>query len=158
MALLREVTCHHLASMDDERASNVSVGVAGDRPASEKVRTLLAIALSMASHVNNSQSVQVSTGSRFSALAICKKNDVVLIKDGDSFCAGKVKLHADILSVPVSMIAKWYLHSIDRDAGWADWRTEDNDHLIQTEDIFDVVCYTKMRDNIVRTILPAEFH
>ena len=100
--------------------------------------------------------VLVSIEARYSAVGTCRRNDVVLIKDGSSYRAGQVLLHASLLGVAVSLVSVWSLHSINTAAGYAKWHVDDSKRLIETSDILDSVCHTKLSGNVVTTLLPPE--
>ncbi len=127
-------------------SSWVLLHIVGGRPAPKKVRALLRTVLEF----------EAEWSYRYSALACSKKNDVVLIREGSSYRAGQVLLHARVTGVTVSLVSLWSLLSINTNAGFAKWNVDDSKMLIETSDIIDNVCHTKLGGSVVTTLLPAE--
>jgi hypothetical protein len=118
-SILMEVVSHQLAMLNRPCAFMFEVGLVGGRPASKKLRLVIADALDL----DDGDEVRVARESRFNAVGTCKLNDVVLLKDGDSFRAGQVQLHCDVNGVPISIIDVWELHRYtDADVGYVIWK------------------------------------
>ena len=148
-----EVTSHHLAALQASRAFDYTAGPVGGKLASKKVRALLGQLLE-----NPDDEVTLfSLEARYSSLATCKRNDVVLVKDGRSYRVGKVLLHASVLGVPFYLVSLWSLRSIHPGSAYAKWNVMDDCNvLIQTSDILDTVCHTRIHGNVVTTLLPLQ--
>ena len=153
-SLLVEVTCHSLASMENPQIWDFEVGLIGGRPAAQNVRATITSLLELKpEHV-----VRVALESRFNALATCKKNDVVLIKiDESEIKACKVLLHFEVMNVSLSLVTLWELHSRNSDAGTSDWKVTEAIELVETQDILTCLCYSELKNGIVRVLLPTEF-
>ena len=153
-SLLMEVTSHHLALINLPGAFDNAIGLVGGRPCSKKLRKLLT------EHLECENCWEVLTGacSRHSTYGICHTGDVVLIKEGSSFRAGQVLLHACVENVPLTVVSAWDLHSLEAELGYAKWHLSRKRMLIETKDILDTVCHTKLSGaTIVTTLLPPEF-
>ncbi len=153
-SMIMEVTSHHLAVIQAPKAFDYAVGPVGGRPAPKSVVSLLKTVLEF----GDDAEVITAMEARYSAVGTCMRNDAVLIKDGSSYRAGQVLLHASYNGVAVSLVSVWRLHSINRAAGYAKWHADDDSKmLIETADILDSVCHTKIRrGNVVTTLLPPE--
>ena len=151
-SVIMEVTSHHLCAIKAPNAFDYSIGLVDGRPASKKMRQLLRKELEF----DDTDDVQKSIESRFNAYASCKRHDVVLIREGSSFRAGQVIVHASVVGVAITMVTSWRLHSIDKSSGYAKWHYSDDKLLIETADILDSVCHTKLPGNIITTLLPAD--
>ena len=126
-------------------SSWVLLHIVGGRPAPKKVRAPLRTLLEFEADAE----VLVTSEARYSALACSKKNDVVLIREGSSYRAGQVLLHARVTGVTVSLVSLWSLRSINTDVGFAKWNVDDSKMLIETSDIIDNVCHTKLGGSVV---------
>ena len=155
-SLIMEVTSHHLGLlMHSLHAFRYDIGLLDGRPPSKKVRKILTDMLDL----SGDEEILVALHSRFSAFGICKKGDVVLIKDDSSYIAGQVLLHASVSGVSISMVDAWILKSSNLAAGIAKWSTADATRLlIETSDVLDTVIHTKVHAcSVVTTLIPPEF-
>jgi hypothetical protein len=152
--ILMEVVSHQLAMIDRPCAFMFEVGLVDGRPASKRLRIVIADALDL----DDGDEVRIARESRFNAVGTCKQNDVVLLKDGDSFRAGQVQLHCDVNGVPISIIDVWELHRYtDADVGYATWRKIGARDFYSTSDIIDVMAYQHLGGDMVGVILPIEY-
>jgi hypothetical protein len=153
-SILMEVVSHQLAMLNRPCAFMFEVGLVGGRPASRRLRLVIADALDL----DDGDEVRVARESRFNANGTCKQNDVVLLKDGDSFRAGQVQLHCDVNGVPISIIDVWELHRYtDADVGYATWRKIGAHECYSTSEIIDVMAYQHLGGDMVGVILPIEY-
>ena len=152
-SLLMEVTSHHLACLNRPKPFDFTIGLVEARPASNRVKAQVKQMLEMADDAE----IMVSVESRFSAFATCRKKDVVLVKQDDVVAAAEVLLHCSVAGVPLTMVSMWRLHSMIPSMSFARWHfAADDKQLVLTEVIQDVVCYTRLRHNLVGTIIPFE--
>ena len=156
-SLMMDVTSHHIATLKSPSVFHYEPGLIDGSTPSKSVSSLIAGMLEL----SGDEDVKVAQHSRFNAFGICKKGDVVLIKDGTSFIAGKILLNLAVQGVPISMVDAWALHPCPgaQPAGFAKWsrHTPACKILIETEDVLDVVIHTKSGHRLVTTLLPPEF-
>ena len=89
---------------------------------------------------------------------MCRKNDVVFVKNEDGVSAGEVWCHADMNGVLVSVIACWELRIMHRGSRSAEWRQSNGDpQLFPTSDIVAVAVWMPLGEGIARTPLPSEW-
>ena len=151
--VLNEVICTHLAQMADDETFNFTIGLVRPRAAPRVLRDFLTRSVG----ASDADELEIRTAheSRFSPLATCTKNDVVLVRSGSSFVAGQVWAHAEIDGVCVTLVSLWELLHVNADRGDAEWRLQDNPLMIDTTDIIDTVIWMQLGDNVVRTLLPC---
>ena len=150
--ILREVTSHKLALLADTNAFNFEVGLVDPRPASARVCGTVQRLLGM----DTTLAISTASVSRFSELAVCSVNDMALVKAGDSFKLGRIKVHVDIGGVAASVVSWHDVEHQFRGQGYSHWRATDHLEIIETGLILDTVPYTLMRNGIVGILHPCE--
>ena len=151
-----EVSSHHLALLTMPTAFNVDVGIIGGTPPSKRVLKELSEMLEVEDHGD----IQVALLARFSQYGICKKNDVVLVREADdSYTAGQILLLASVAGVCIMMGETWTLKRSHLQAGYSKWSTKEKSRMLAPlEYIFDTVIHTKVSASQVVTVLhPPEF-
>ena len=98
---------------------------------------------------------RTSKDAQISAHDACNARDVVLVKQGETFQAGEVWLHADVHGEVFSIVSLWNCKHIDRDTQSADWWVRDNPTMIDTSDILTATINRRPQNGVVRTLLPA---
>jgi len=151
--LIREVTSHQLAMMQDPWLWSFDVGLIRPRTASPTIRRALDDLIGL----EVDTVVRTAVESRFSPVATCNRGDMVLIRTGRSFQAAHIMFHADIDGVAVSLVNTYSLVRADPHTGIAEWDPLPDPELVEASDILDTVVYTRLGGGRVRTIVPAEF-
>ena len=155
-SLLKEVTSHQLAQLNDDAAFSFAVGLVRPiKQPSKHLKTLLGSRL----NINCAeQHVVWSNESRFSKLATCMTNDVVIFKHGDAgeVKAGIVHLHLEVEGVAVSSVTVLSPAGA-AEAEYSVWTSSEFVHLIETPTIVDTVVHSKLANGRVAIILPLEF-
>ena len=82
---------------------------------------------------------------------------MALVKAGDSFKLGRIKVHVDIGGVVASVVSWHVVEHQFRGQGYSHWRATDHLEIIETGLILDTVPYTLMRNGIVGILHPCEF-
>ena len=95
--------------------------------------------------------------SRFNKFGSCQKGDVVLVKEGDDFLAGRVGAHCCIEGEASSFISIWKLISHEPDRGYAVWEQSDSAEVFFTSDIIDTVSSMIFPNGHVGTLLPVDY-
>jgi hypothetical protein len=156
-SLLSEVICHHIGQLTDPESFKFETGLVHPKNPSRAVTRLILERLEL----DDSYDVKVSVEARFSRVATCKKGDVVIFMDGaDSFRAGKVLLHFEVETVPLSMVEVFDCVRRDTEKGRTVWRTRgpDSYKMIDTDDIMDTVVYSLLsHDGLYSVLMPPEF-
>ena len=154
-ALLNEVVCHHIASLQQPTAYDFSIGLISSRPAGQKLRRRIAFDFEL-DPADPTVEISVANESRFSSLATCMVNDMVLVSDANGkSVAGQVKLHAAVNGVAVSLVSLGRLAHHNVAHAYAIWQDiSEGANWVDTQDILDTVVYQRLRDNRVGTILP----
>jgi hypothetical protein len=155
VGLLSEVVNHHLSQLDDPEAFSFHVGLVRGGPAPRKTRAKIIEAFEL----DDTANIKVARTSRFSAVAHCQVNDVVIIRTdhADQIRAGQIELHCEVEGVPISIISAWQLHHYERGTGYAIWHKSETAEYFPTEDIIGAVVFQSLPDNKVGTILPPEY-
>ena len=153
--LLNEVIATHLGQLLQPGAFSFEVGLVNGKPASQATKRRVMASLGLEGE-RDIRSAQVS---RFSPLATCARNDIVLIKRrGDRFQAGKVQYHCEVDGDALSLVSMFTLHQHVGDSGYATWRVNEEGAIpVPTANILEAVIYSYWADDIVRTFLPMEF-
>ena len=154
-SLLAEVLCHQFGMLLDPQAFNFEVGLVGGRKAPKAARKLILEALGEAE--NTGHIILVAKESRFNQHGTCMTGDVVLVKEGGSFRAGRVKLHCSIEGEAVTFVNCWQLVSHEPGQGYAVWEQSDTADLLFTSDIVDTVPYMTLPNGHVGTLLPIDY-
>jgi hypothetical protein len=151
--LLSEVVCHHLASLASFEF-NFDVGFVHGRAAPKKTRQLILSSLELN---DEGQHIMVAQCARFNQLATCQQRDVVLLRNGDSFTAGRVQLHFDIEGECMCLVQPFALHRRSPGTALAVWRPEDGPlDVWDTSRILAAVEFCVYPDGNFGTILPIE--
>jgi hypothetical protein len=153
-SLLSEVVSQNLGMLTRPHALDFKVGLIAGRDAPTKVHTAILKALDAEA---DTYRVQIAIESRFSKYGTCCKGDVVLVKEGNSFRAGKVLLHAAVEGEAISIVTCWALVKHECNLGYAVWRPSSTQELILTADIADTVVYSELPDGTVGTLLPVDY-
>ena len=69
--------------------------------------------------------IHTSADARFSALAMCRRGDVVLLQDGSGLRAARIQLHCDIADECVSLEQAFKLHRRVPGSALAVWEVGD---------------------------------
>ena len=146
-SVLGEVTAHQLESLAGDSNLCEDVGLLDPKPAPPKMRLLLETELEASGF-----ECLTSREARVSAWATCCKGDVVLVKDEDRFCAGQVCFHACYGGEHISLVSLWDF--IKGDGTSAEWQAASNPILVETCEIYTSVISTRLREGVVRTLLP----
>ena len=153
-SLLSEVVCHHLSSLNTQNF-DFSIGLVNGRPAPKKSRRLILKALGLE---DDGMPIHTSADARFSALAMCRRGDVVLLQDGSGLRAARIQLHCDIADECVSMAQAFKLHRRVPGSALAVWEVGDDPYgCWETNAIVAAVEFCMYPDGKVGTILPIEF-
>ena len=156
VSLLSEVLCHNIASMSESCAFDFHVGLIAPRPAPKKTRALILRTVELEADVD--AEVSVAKDVRISPLARCQTGDVVLVRDGDSFRAGRVKLNCDVSGIPLSFITPFTLHSRRPGTSLAIWQAGDEAEAFEAGDILAAVEYCVYPSGRIGTLLPIEYN
>ena len=155
-SLLRESICHHFSTIK-HYAFNFEVSLVDKRPASKKNRKLFYELFNLD---DDGTPVFVSPVARFSPVALCSRNDIVLVKDtNDAFKAARLHLTFQIHDEVLSLVRAFSLVRRDpRDSSLAVWEMVDGpNEAFETKDILASVEYVEYPNGNVATILPLEF-
>ena len=126
-SLIMEVNSHHLALLTMPTAFNLDVGLIGGKPPSKRVLKELSEMLEVEDHGD----IQIALLARFSQYGICKKNDVVLLREADdSYTAGQILLLASVAGVCIMMGETWTLKSSHLQAGYSKWSTKETSRML----------------------------
>ena len=152
--LLNEVVAAHLGQLSKPQAFSFEVGLVNGKPASKPTKRKLMASLDLEGE-RDIKSAQVS---RFSPLATCARNDIILIKRGDRFQAGKVQYHCEVDGEALSLVSMFTLHQRVGDSGYATWRVNEEGAIpVPTANILEAVIYSYWAGDLVCTLLPMEF-
>ena len=152
-SLISEMTCHHFSQMSEPDAFKTEVGLVKPVQASPK---LLHSFSQMLGFSVPAECCFTSFEARLLHGGTCAKKDIVLVMcgDGQSFLCGEVWLHAELFSVPWSLVSLWQLISYDPAAWTAQWQVSDTPCMVPTKDIMMPVVYTVLKGSRVKTIIP----
>jgi hypothetical protein len=146
---LKEVLCHHIAQLSRSETFDFSVGLVRPRNAPRK----LAVVIEKALELPAGERIQTAAEGRFSALATCKVNDVVLLTVDGGMKAGRIWRHVECNGVAMSVISVWdFIRKVGNEA--AEWAQTDNPQIVDMTDILDTVMWIESGVNVVRTLLP----
>ena len=152
-SLLTEVVCQHLSNLG-AYDFNTDVRLINGRPAPKHSKLLLLTALGID---DDGSDVLTATTARFSPLATCQKNDVVLLDTEHGLGAGRVQLHCGIHGECVSLVQTFTLVRRVPGTALAVWRVNDGPHECwETKAILAAVEYCVYPDGNVGTLLPIE--
>ena len=88
---LSEVLCHDIDNMVQPRSFDFKVGLVDGRPAPKRTRNIVFRTVEL--DVDDELQVYVAKSARISLVAGCHTADVVPVRDGEGFGAGRVTLH-----------------------------------------------------------------
>ena len=120
-SLLMEVVSHHLGQLRKPDAFSFEVGLVGGSLASKRIKQLLSAELELDPKGEAVESIKCSPQVRFSPVALCDRNDVIIFKDDSGFRAGRVQLHCEVLGLPISMVSVFAVHKVGSDSGYSEW-------------------------------------
>jgi len=150
-SLLQEVVSHHFVQLNHPDSFSFGVGLVGAKAPSTAMKKVFA-ELGL-----GDQHVMWSRESRFSPLATCMKDDMVIFNSADGIKAGKVQLHCEVEGVATSLVSFLSLVKKEAGSGYAVWANSGVTQLIETTSIVDTVVYSNLANNSVGIILPLEF-
>jgi hypothetical protein len=155
-SLLSEVLSHQLGLLQQPAAFDFEIGLVGGRAATPKARRLILQALGQEDD-DDDLIISVADESRFNQFGSCHRNDVVLVREGNSFRAGRVELHCSIEGEALSFINIWSLVSHEPAQGYAVWKQSDSAEVCFTSDIIDTISSVSLPDGNVGTLLPVDY-
>ena len=102
------------------------------------------------------EDVSCSIESRFNPLGTCKRNDLVLFKDGvHALQVAQIVLHYEVQGVPVSEVSMFNIIHADAEQGWSIWEAATGAHeLIETDCIVDAVVYCQLSSTRIKVLVP----
>ena len=155
-SLVMEVTSHHLGQLADPDVFCFDVGLTVRKKPSLAMQRLLARELGIQC---DEHEVLYSQEARFSPIASCMKNDIVLCHLASGYIACKVHSHYEIDGAAVSLISKYTLQKmLPAGEGCAIWSgCDDGAQLVETSSIVAVVIYSILPDETMLTLLPTEY-
>ena len=155
--LLAEAVCHHLGNLESKDNFDFSVGIGNSRLCQPNMRKLILDQLGLLDH--EAGPLYCSTSARFSALAQCKRRDIVLVSEANvhGFVAGEVWMNFSLNGETLSVVALFELLNFDSNVGVAEWEMPGTPTLIETCEILDTLIWDIPRDGVLRTILPCHF-
>ena len=152
--LLSEVICDHFASLE-AHGFNYDPSLVRGYAAPKKTRSLLLKALELD---DTGGPINIAQVARCTALATCQQRDVVLLKDGSGFRAGRVELHADVEGTLVSLVQTFEHIRRVPDTALAIWKPiVGPSECWSTCDILSAVEFCIYPDGTMGTMLPIEF-
>ena len=91
--------------------------------ASRKVKKILSSEFGFEQDGDTAGSIKVSTTCRFSPVALCHKEDLVVFKDGSGagFKVGKVKLYFEVHALAISTISVLAINMHEPHSGFSVW-------------------------------------
>ena len=151
-SILHDCTCSHLSSLENGQSLHFEVGLIKPRKASKKVRDFLCEQLG----IDERHVFEMSSDCRYSPGGVSCVKDVVLVtsSDGINVQAGQVWAHAAINGEPLSVVTLWECHGKNKAMGCADWVCSDDAHVVPASDIVDVLTWSRVSAEIIRTLLP----
>ena len=155
-SLLKEVTCHHFGQLSNHDCFSFGVGLVSPKAPSRRMKGMLKSEMSIDADIHE---VKWSTESRFSPLATCRKDDVVVFKAADNIMVGKVQLHLEVEHAAVTMLKVYTLVRTEAGSGYATYMCNDEGaSLIETECIVETIVYnSSLANDRCGIILPIEF-
>ena len=153
-SLLNEVVCHHIASMKTFDFG-FDIGLIKGRAAPKATRQLILKELGLD---DTGMLIRVATSARFSNLALCHQRDVVLLRDGDGFTAGRIQLFFAITDTCLCLVQPFVLRRRIPGTALALWRLHgDSNECWEITSILAAVEFCVYPDGEVGTLLPLEF-
>ena len=123
-------------------------------PSPKKNRQLILSALGID---DQGEEVLTANTARFSPLATCRKNDVVLLQTANGLVAARVKLHCKVTGECVSLVQIFTFIRRMPGTALAVWRVDDVPHECwETKAIVAAVEFCLYPDGNIGTLLPLE--
>ena len=109
--------------------------------------------------IEGDSEIDVALHARFSSYGLCKRNDVVLLRNDTTFLAGKILLIASVCGVDIILFESWTLKSSNLAAGYSKWSPKEAFKMLAPlEDILDTVTHTAVNgDKVVTVLHPPDF-
>ena len=142
--------------MSDQCAFSFDVRLVAPRAAPKKTRGLIFRTVEL--EADDALEVSVAKTARISHLAICQTVDVVPVRDGDGFRAGRVTLHCDVAGNTLPFITPFSLQSRRAGTSLAIWRGGDEATVFEARDMFTAVEYCVYPSGRIGTLLPIEYN
>ena len=154
MSLLKECICHHFYSVK-RFIFDAQDCLIDKHPASKRARKSI---WTMLNEADDGRPINVATLAKFSSIGLCSRSDVVLLRDGTGFRAGRVQLNFEIENLVLSIVLPFKLFRKDANSSVAVWEvTDDTNDCWEVTDILASVEYCEYPNGHVATILPIEF-
>ena len=150
---MSNVVCQALFELSKTGTFELSTGLVNQYPAPKKLADVVRTDFGLPESV----AVFASRISRFSEWGTCAVGDVVLVRDGRSFLAGRVWRHVRVNGDSLSLIQLGDCIEYDRGAGHAVWRMRDVPEWGNTEFCLDSLIFTWLDAVTIRTLLPSQF-
>jgi hypothetical protein len=150
-SILSEVTCAHLARMDDPDVFSTRVGLIQPRMPTPKLARLVYEALDI--DVNIRVHVLMGRESRFNKFGTCAINDVVAMQVGTALQIGQVRFHFEVEGEPVSIISTWDDLKPD-EHGSCVCKPSGRHITIETSDILETLTWKMTSNGKARVLLP----
>jgi hypothetical protein len=149
--VLDEILAQHFAELSDESVFQCNFGLVGAHAASAKMCVFLQLLL----HLSPAQvdTIKTSVKARFGVVGTCRRGDIVLVKDGDSYVAAELCFLAMIQGLHFALLSVWSLADENLEARSATWNAVNNYRLYPLADIL-AVCWYKRYAGTVVTLRP----
>ena len=155
-SLISEAICHHFCLLSRDGVFNFDVGLINGKRASAELRKL--IIQTLAFEGDDPADVYVSNESRINPMEVCSVSDVVLVKEGDGFAAGRIELHCSIGGVALSLVQMMELVVARPNAGYTVWKPlATAADWYETGDVLIAVAYSELPDGNFIVYLPKDF-
>ena len=152
-SVLSECICHNLVEQAKSSAFYQECFLERPSQGSAKLAAFLSAQLQM-----NLRPAEVRSAHRARLMpsGTCSRRDVVALRavDGRNFCVGEVWLHVAVGGVAMALVSVWNVVSHDRVRGVAKWKVASSPQLVDTSDIIAALIFTRLRNDIVRTLVP----
>ena len=153
-SLLSEVVCHQMASLTAPGSFMFDIGLVDGRAAPKKTRRLVLHAIQLED--DGEVVVSIAKVARFSSVAICHVDDVVLLQDDGNIIAGRVQVLCDIQDIPMVIVTPFSLHYRDPDTSLAIWTVQDDYEVFEMKHILAATEYVVYPSGRVGLLLPIE--
>ncbi len=131
-SLLKESICHHF-SCAKHAAFSYIVSLVNKRPASRKTRKTIWTLFELE---EDESPIFVATVARFSPVALCSRRDVVLIRDGNGFRAGRLEVNYEIHDTSLTLARPFTLVRRNQNYSIAVWEViEGPSETFETKDM-----------------------
>jgi hypothetical protein len=150
-SILSEVTCAHLARMNDPDVFSTRIGLIQPRMPTPKLARLVYEALDL--DVNTRYHVLIGKESSFNKFGTCAINDVVAMQFGTALQIGQVRFHFEVEGEPVSIISTWDDLNPD-EHGSCVCKPSGRHITIETSDNLETLIWKMTSNSKVRVLLP----